>query len=66
MPGSGFYNVAKQLYLNRSSAWVFFCEFAKYFQNTFCRAASVSSQLDFPNWRYIVLKSINIAELQFC
>ena len=31
----GFHNVAKQLYWNCTSAWVFSCKFASYFQNTF-------------------------------
>ena len=32
----GFFNkVALQLYLNRTSIWVFSCKFAAYFQNTF-------------------------------
>ena len=30
-----FNEVAKQLYWNRTSAWVFSCKFAAYFQNTF-------------------------------
>ena len=30
-----FNKVALQLYLNRTLAWVFSCEFAVYFQNTF-------------------------------
>ena len=30
-----FNKVAKQLYWNRTSAWVFSCKFAAYFQNTF-------------------------------
>ena len=31
----GLFTVAKQLYWNRTSAWVFSCQFAAYFQNTF-------------------------------
>ena len=30
-----FNKVALQLYWNRTSAWVFSCKFAAYFQNTF-------------------------------
>ena len=30
-----FNKVAKQIYWNRTSAWVFSCEFDAYFQNTF-------------------------------
>ena len=30
-----FNKVAKQLYWNHTSAWVFSCKFAAYFQNTF-------------------------------
>ena len=30
-----FNKVALQLYRNRTSAWVFYCKFAAYFQNTF-------------------------------
>ena len=35
MPKCEFNKVAKQLYWNRTSAWVFSCKFAAYFQNTF-------------------------------
>ena len=34
MPNCGFNKVAKQLYWNHTSAWVFSCKFAAYFQNT--------------------------------
>ena len=34
MPKYDFNKVAKQLYLNRTSTWVFSCTFAAYFQNT--------------------------------
>ena len=32
--------VAKQLYWNRTSAWVFSCKFAPYFQSTFSKSTS--------------------------
>ena len=35
MPKYDFNKVALQLYWNRTSAWVFSCKFAEYFQNTF-------------------------------
>ena len=35
MPKCDFNKVAKQLYWNRTSAWVFSCKFAEYFKNTF-------------------------------
>ena len=35
MPKCDFKTAALQLYWNRTSAWVFFCKFATYFQNTF-------------------------------
>ena len=35
MPKCDFNKVAKQLYGNHSSKWVFSCNFAIYFQNTF-------------------------------
>ena len=35
MPKCDFNKVALQLYQNRTSAWVFTCKFAAYFQNTF-------------------------------
>ena len=35
MPKYNFNNVAKQLYWNRTLAWVFSCKLAIYFQNTF-------------------------------
>ena len=35
MPNFNFNKVAKQLYWNYTSAWVFSCEFATDFQNTF-------------------------------
>ena len=34
MPKCNFNKVAKQLYWNHSSAWVFSCKFAAYFRNT--------------------------------
>ena len=48
MPRWDFNKVAKQLYWNRTSAWVFSCKFAAYFQNIFSqehlwRAASGKS-----------------------
>ena len=35
MPKSDLNKVSKQLYWNHTSAWVFSCKFAAYFQNTF-------------------------------
>ena len=35
MPKCGFNKVARKLYWNRTLAWVFFCKFTAYFQNTF-------------------------------
>ena len=35
MPKCDFNKIAKQLYRNHTSAWVFSCNFAVYFQNTF-------------------------------
>ena len=35
MPKYDFNKVAKQLYRNRTSTWVFSCKLAAYFQNTF-------------------------------
>ena len=35
MPKCDVNKVSKQLYWNRTSAWVFSCKFAAYFQNTF-------------------------------
>ena len=35
MPKCDFNKVALQLYRNHTSAWVFSCKFAAYFQNTF-------------------------------
>ena len=35
MPKCDFNKVAKQLYWNHTSAWVFSCKFAAYFQNTY-------------------------------
>ena len=45
-----FNKVAKQLYRNHTSAWVFSCKFAAYFQSTFSEeqlwtAASVAHKL---------------------
>ena len=51
-----FDKVAKQLYWNCTSAWVFFCKFAAYFQNTFLQehlwvAVSDSSKIpDMVRW----------------
>ena len=35
MPSCGLNKVVLQLYWNHTSAWVFPCKFAAYFQNTF-------------------------------
>ena len=35
MSKCGFNKVGKELYWNHTSAWVFSCKFAAYFQNTF-------------------------------
>ena len=35
MPNYDFSKIAKQLYLNHTSAWVFSCKIAAYLQNTF-------------------------------
>ena len=35
MPKYDFSKFAKQLYWNHTSAWVFSCKFAPYFQNIF-------------------------------
>ena len=40
MPKCDFNKVAKQLYWNCTSAWVFSCKFAAYFQNTFSKNIS--------------------------
>ena len=37
MPMCDFNKVAKQLYGNYTSAWVFSCKFAPYLQNTFVK-----------------------------
>ena len=37
MPKCDFNKVALQLYWNHTSAWVFSCKFAAYFQNTFSK-----------------------------
>ena len=37
MPKCDFSKVALQLYWNQTSAWVFSCKFAAYFQNTFSK-----------------------------
>ena len=39
-PKCGFSKIAKQLYWNHTSAWVFSCKFAAYFQNNFLKNAS--------------------------
>ena len=49
MPKCNINKTALQLYWNHTSAWLFSCDFAAYFQNTFSsehpwRAVSVSSQ----------------------
>ena len=40
MPKSDFNKVALQLYRNRTSAWMFSCKFATYFQNTLPKKSS--------------------------
>ena len=37
MPTSDFNKVAEQVYWNRTSAWMFSCKFAAYFQNVFSK-----------------------------
>ena len=43
MPKCDFNKVAKQLYRNHTSAWVFPYKFAAYFQNTFCNCNFVTA-----------------------
>ena len=40
MPKCDFSKVAKQLYWNRNSEWMFSCKFTAYFQNTFTQKTS--------------------------
>ena len=61
MPKCDFSKAALQLYSNHTSAWVFSCEFASYFQNIFLkehlwRAASVVRKKIsiFLNWELFV------------
>ena len=46
MPKCDFNNFALQLYWNYTSAWVFSCKFAAYFQNTFYKNTSGGLLLD--------------------
>ena len=49
MPKYDFNKIAKQLYYNHTSAGVFSCKFAGYFQNTFLKNTS----------RWLLLKSLS-------
>ena len=53
MPKCNFNKVAKQLYWNRTSAWVFSCKFDAYFQNTFSQEhlwVAASETMNFLPW----------------
>ena len=75
MPKCDFNKVAKQLYWNHTSAWVFSCRFAAYFQNNYfpkntcgplildiwkCKLAKCCNILG-PTWH--VLKFITVSSL---
>ena len=46
MPNGDFNKVAKQLYLNHTSVWLFSCKFAAYFQTPFLKNISGKLLLD--------------------
>ena len=52
MPKCDFNKVAKQLYWNRTLAWVFSCKFASYFQSTFSEEHLWSAASDLPFLRF--------------
>ena len=52
MPKCDFNKVPKQLYWNRTSAWVFSCKFAAYFQSTFPKKTSGQLFLETPSDSY--------------
>ena len=69
MPKCDFNKVAKQLYWNHTSAWVFFRKFAAYFQNPFSQEHLWTAADEFwlislnpgnegrPNYGYFKLKA---------
>ena len=62
MPKSDFNKVALQLYWNHTSAWVFFCKFAAYFQNTVPKNTSGRLLLmNFKRWPKALVPGCNIS-----
>ena len=58
MPKCDFTKVALQPYWNRTSAWVFFCKFAAYFQSTFSQEHLWMAASGVPSFIFTALASI--------
>ena len=53
MPKCDFNKIVKQLYWNHTSAWVLYCKFAAYFQDTFSTPLVGCFWSMFCTWQYI-------------
>ena len=65
MPKCDINKVARQLYGNHTSTWVFSCKFATYFQNTFSqehrwRAASETTRIKFSKLQRLAIGLIEL------
>ena len=65
MPKCDINKVARQLYGNHTSTWVFSCKFATYFQNTFSqehlwRAASETTKIKFSKLQRLAIGLIEL------
>ena len=66
MPKCDFNKVALQLYWNRTSAWVFSCKFAAYFQNTFSQNTSGWLLLNLTlEGKIVIHKTIAVSKIVF-
>ena len=60
MPNCDFNKVTKQLYWNDTSAWVFSCKFAAYFQNTFSWEHVLAFVKFFSYWKGVKITQARI------
>ena len=74
MPMCDFNKIALQLYWNHTSAWVFFCKFTAYFQNTFSEehprtTASLFRRKPLSRWfrcfMYLLLVSFSVLLIEW-
>ena len=63
MPEWDFNKIAKELYWNHTSEWVFSCKFAEYFQNTFSKEHPWRAASQFWGFSMLMLQSKSLFSL---